>query len=349
MNYEFNLKNPAFDRIVFLLTVNKKKMTERVIIGESGEVRLRLDKNIGDVFYDETRPIGTLLFNFESNPERDWNINVMQIYEKGFKIRLSAKSIPKTIKPCVDFLRQKYNNGEPSAMFAAIRIWENYFRCYNLNHGADIFKDKSAMLCKPFRVLSEYKPWELEAVNALQTALHAEESQVELWYPVSKRPLAEATPCECVVGYSSFLPIIFYYLNKIKEWGLVFQECKSCNNYFLAKSKHFEICGDECRKAQAVEARRQFDERNKDEKVELIYENHYQYWYNRLRRLKKSNAVESDVTAFTNIFNDFRKSAVKRKNDVKSGKLKLSAFTSWLAEQQNIVDSVVKRGGEKWK
>jgi hypothetical protein len=257
MEYEFNLKNPAFDRIVFLLTVNKNKMTERVIIGEAGEVRLRLERNIGD--------------------------------------------------------------------------------------GADVFKDKSAILFKPFHVLSEYKPWKLEAVNALQTALHAEESQVELWYPVSKRPF------ECVVAYSSFLPIIFYYLNKIREWGLVFQECKVCNSYFLTKSKHFEICGDECRKAQAIEARRQFDERNKYEKVEAIYENHYQYWYNRLRRLKTGNAAEADVTAFANTFNKFRKEAVKRKNEVKSGKIKLSAFTSWLAEQQSIVDSMVKRGGEKWK
>jgi hypothetical protein len=343
MEYEFNLKNPAFDRIVFLLTVNKKKMTERIIIGEAGEVRLRLEQNIGDVFYDEARPIGSLLFSFEANPERDWNVNMMKIYEKGFKVRLSAKSVPKAIKPCINFLHGKYISGEPSAMFAAIRTWENYLRCYNINHGADIFKDKSAMLCKPFYVLSEYRPWELEAVNALQTALHAEESQVELWYPVSKRPF------ECVVAYSSFLPIIFYYLNKIKEWGLVFQECKVCNNYFLVKSKHFEICGHECRKAQAVEARRQFDERNNGEKGEAIYENHYQYWYNRLRRLKTGNAAEADVTAFNDTFNKFRKEAVKRKNEVKSGKMKLSAFTSWLAEQQNIVDSMVKRGGEKWK
>ncbi|MDR2559891.1 MAG: hypothetical protein LBC86_10200 [Oscillospiraceae bacterium] len=343
MIYEFNLKNPAFDRVVFLLTVDKKKMSERVIIGEAGEVRLRLERNIGDFFYDEVRPIGSLLFNFETNPERDWNVNLMQIYEKGFKIRLSVKSVPKALNQCINFLRGKYENGEPSAMFAAIRIWENYLRCYNINHGADIFKDRSAMLCKPFHALSEYKAWELEAVNALQTALHAEESQVELWYPVSKRPF------ECVVTYSSFLTIIFYYLNKIEEWGLVFQECKVCGSYFLTKSRHFELCGDECRKAQAIEARRQFDERNKDEKVEAIYENHYQYWYNRLRRLKKSNAAEADILAFTNIFNKFRKEAVKRKNEVKSGKMKLSAFTSWLAEQQNIVDGVVKRGGEKWK
>jgi hypothetical protein len=320
-------------------------MTERVIIGEAGVARLRLERNIGEVYYDETRKLGRFLFDFEVNSARNWNQIIMQIHEKGFKVRLSEKAVPKSIKPCADFLRQKYENGEPSAMFAAINIWENYLKCYNVRHGKDIFADKTAMLCKPFHVLGECKPWQYEAINALQTALHAVESQVELWYPVKNRKFERG---ECAVADSSLLPIIFYYLTRIEEWDLVFQECKVCSNYFLAKSKHFEICGDECRKAQAVEARRQFDERNKDEKVEAIYENHYQYWYNRFRRLKKSKADEADITAFTNMFKKFRKDAIKRKNEVKNGKMKLSAFTSWLAEQQNIVDGVVKRGGEKW-
>jgi hypothetical protein len=266
----------------------------------------------------------------------------MQIHEKGFKARLSEKAVPKSIKHCADFLRQKYESGEPSAMFAAINIWENYLKCYNVRHGKDIFADKSAMLCKPFHVFGECKPWQYEAINALQTALHAEESQVELWYPLAKRPY------ECVVAYSSFLPLIFYYLNKINEWGLVVQSCKVCDTRFLARSRHFELCGDECRKVNEVEAKRQFEERNKDCKIEKTYENHYQYWYNRLRRLKKTNADETTTTEFMKIFNNFRKEAVKRKSAVKSGKMKMSEFNAWLFEQQYIVDSMVKRGGEKW-
>jgi len=341
--YEFNWKNPAFERVVIALTVNRKKMSERVVIGEVGEVRLRLDRNIGEVFYDETRPIGSFLFDFETNPARNWNQNIMQIHEKGFKVRLSTKSIPKSLKPCIDFLRGKYENGEPSAMFAAIRIWENYLRCYNLNHGADLFNEMTAMLCKPFHALGDYRLWELQAVKALQTALRTEESQVELWYPMSKRPF------ECVVGYSSFLPMIFYYLNKINEWGLVVQSCKVCDNRFLARSRHFELCGGECQKVNEIEAKRQFEERNKDCKIEKTYENHYQYWYNRLRRLKKANADETVMTEFMTIFNDFRRGAVKQKKAVKSGKMKMSEFNAWLFEQQNIVDGMVKRGGEKWE
>jgi hypothetical protein len=226
-------------------------------------------------------------------------------------------------------------------MFAAVRIWEDYLRCYNLNHGADLFNDKAALLCKPFHALGDYKMWELDSAHALRTALQTEESQVELWYPMSKRPY------ECVVGYSSFSPIIFYYLNKINEWGLVVQSCKVCDNLFFARSRHFELCGDDCRKIAESESKRQFEERNKDSKVEKTYENHYQYWYNRLRRLKKSNVDESVMTAFTSAFDDFRKQAVKRKSAVKSGKMKMSEFTAWLFEQQDIVDSMVKRGGTK--
>jgi hypothetical protein len=348
MNYDFTWKNPAFDRIVFLLTLDKKKMTERVIIGEAGEVRLRLERNIGDVFYDETRKLGRFLFDFESDPGRNWNLNLMDIYEKGFKIRFSRKSIPKAIQPCADFLRRKYLNGEPSAMFAAINTWEDYLRCYSLNNGSDIFQSRAARLCKPFHAFDERNAlWDIKAERALSSALFSEESQLELWYMIQNKTLLRrysSKRSECAVADSSLLPIVFYYLTRIEEWGLIFQTCKVCAANFLTTSKHFEICSDECRKAQAVEARRQFDERNKGDKAEAIYENHYQYWYNRLRKLKRNNAPQEEIVIFTKAFDKFRNGAVKRKAEVKNGKIKLSEFTTWLAAQQDIVDGLVKRG-----
>jgi len=138
--------------------------------------------------------------------------------------------------------------------------------------------------------------------------------------------------------------MIFYYLNKTAEWGQVFQKCKVCGSFFLAASRHYELCSDECRKAQMVEAKREFDERNKDDKAEQIYENHYNYWYNRLRKLNRNNAPESEKAAFSEAFESFRDGAISRKSEVKSGKMKLSEFTTWLAEQQDIVDGLVKRG-----
>jgi len=177
MNYEFTRDNPGLEKIVFLLTLDRKKLTERIIIGETSEVRLRIERNIGDVFFDETRPLGRLMIDFETDPNREWNVNIARMYENGFKMSLSSKTIPKAVKPCVDFLRRKYESGESSAMFAAIRIWEDFTKCYNMNHGADIFMERAVSLCKPFSISDGYNLWESEAVRDLSNITRIEEAK----------------------------------------------------------------------------------------------------------------------------------------------------------------------------
>jgi hypothetical protein len=238
--------------------------------------------------------------------------------------------------PASDFLRAKYESGEPSAMFAAVRTWEDYLNCFNLNHGADLLTDRLSMLYKPFAVYGDYRPWKEEAAAALTSALRDGESGVELWYPVTKRPF------ETVVAFSSFLPVIFYYLHKVEEWGYVFQVCKVCGKDFLARSRHFELCSDDCRKKQAVEAKREFDGRAKGDRLEQLDEAAYYYWYNRLRKLKKGNAASPErAAAFKTAFGVFRAEAVRRKAAVKRGETRLTEFADWLITQQDGADRLM--------
>lgn len=171
----------------------------------------------------------------------------------------------------------------------------------------------------------------------LAQALHEGESQVELWYPVGKRPF------ECIVAHTSFQPLIFYYLNKISEWGFVFQECKVCGNFFLARSKHYELCSDDCRKVQAVEAKRQFDERAKGDRLEQLHEAAYYYWYNRVRKLRKAKTANPErLAAMTETFQLFRAEAKVKKAQVKRRELPLAEFSSWLVEQQAVADALME-------
>jgi hypothetical protein len=248
----------------------------------------------------------------------------------------------KQLKQYIDFLRQKYDSGEPSAMFAAAKTWEDYWRCYSLKGGSDIFLGRVAKLYKPFFVFSRL--WETKATKVLSSALFAEESRVDLWYSAPNRGSKYGERKECIVAHTSMIPLIFYCLKRIEEWGLVFQQCKICDTHFLTTSKHFELCSDDCRKKTAVQAKQQYTERNKDDKIEAMYKNYYQYWYNRLRKLKRNNAPDEEIAAFSEAFGKFKKGAVLRKSKVKSGKLKYAEFTSWLVEQQDIVDRLVKHG-----
>jgi len=157
-----------------------------------------------------------------------------------------------------------------------------------------------------------------------------------LWYPVAKRPF------ETVVTSSSFLPIIFYYTHKIKEWGYVFQQCKICDVHFLARSRHYELCSDECRKKKASTTKKEFDERAKGDKLEKLHDTTYQFWYNRLRKLRKGKAADSEKTAaFKAEFDLFRKEAVKRKTAVKNRQISQADFSAWLAQQQELADKLM--------
>ena len=249
-------------------------MTERIIIARSGEARLRLERGLGGVYCDETRPLGSLLIDFETDKTGEWNKNaalLRESYDKAIP-RMSARW--KAAAPVSDFLRGKYESGEPSAMFAAVRTWDEYLSCFNLNHGADLLTERIATLYKPFAVYADYKPWREEASKTLSRATFDGESAVELWYPAGRRIL------ECVAASTSLLPIVAYYLHKIAECGYVFQRCKVCGRDFLARSRHYELCSDGCRKVQAVEAKREFDERAKGDRLEPLDEASYYYWYN---------------------------------------------------------------------
>jgi hypothetical protein len=145
-----------------------------------------------------------------------------------------------------------------------------------------------------------------------------------------------------VAAFASLLPIIQYYLHKLNEWGYVFQQCKICGRHFVARSRHYELCGDECRRVQAAENKREFDERAKGDKLEQLHENAYNYWYNRLRKLKKSNAADTEKAAAVGVaFEEYRREAVKRKTAVKSGELSFTDYSTWLAQQQNVVDTMM--------
>jgi len=71
----------------------------------------------------------------------------------------------------------------------------------------------------------------------------------------------------------------------------------------------------------------------KADKLEQIYEAAYYYWYNRLRKLRKSADAEKSA-AFKAAFDTFRKEAVRRKSEVKRGAVKLYDFAAWLAESR---------------
>ncbi|MCL2634982.1 MAG: hypothetical protein FWD34_10800, partial [Oscillospiraceae bacterium] len=134
--FEFTNDNRGLTNTVFMLTLDKKKRTERVIIGEAGAIKLQLERNVGDVLYDKTRPLGRLLLDFEADPDKEWQLNASYMADNfaGWTPTKNVKS--KALKPYIDFLQQKYENSEPTAMFAAVKTWEIYWQHYSGKDGS---------------------------------------------------------------------------------------------------------------------------------------------------------------------------------------------------------------------
>ncbi len=75
MENQFVRHEPFFERILFVLTLDRKKMKERILIGEEQHIRFRLDgSKYAEVLSDVTRPLGTFLINFEQDTDREWNL-----------------------------------------------------------------------------------------------------------------------------------------------------------------------------------------------------------------------------------------------------------------------------------
>ena len=330
MRYDFPRKHTS-SRTVFALSLDHKKLTERIVVAEAGEALNRLNGGAGGVYYDQVRSLGHLLFGFESDADKTWESNAAVLRESYGKTFPFERERWKTAQPAVGFLRSKFDSGEPAAMFAAVRSWELYLHCYNQNSGADLLSQNTSVLYRPFALFGQHEPWREDA-EAFSKPASDVESRVELWYPAAKRSF------ECVAANLSLMPILLYYLNKIREWNLACQECKVCGKMFLARTRHYEICSGSCRSVQAIEAKRQYDERTKGDKAEQYYESAYYYWSNRIRKLKRHNAAPDKIAAAQAAFGDFRKEALRRKSKVKKKEITASEFSSWLLKQQDVID-----------
>ena len=113
---------------------------------------------------------------------------------------------------------------------------------------------------------------------------------------------------------ASFYMLAAYYLNRLNAWRLCFRKCKVCGHIFLAKSQRYELCSDKCQKKQALQNKREFDERAIENNYDLLYKNECQNWRNKINKAKKTTAFAANrLEEMMATFNAFKKEALQRK------------------------------------
>lgn len=321
MEMEFVRHEPYHDRILFVLTLDRKKMKERILIGAESQIRLRLAGiEETDVLFDETRPLGKLIVDFEHDEQGGWNeFGLMPLYNALHTNRWQQPRLEQTSS---SFLAEKYATGDPIRMYAAVRIWNEYLK-------ARLPRDRNTASERFLRKISE-----------LTIAFHTD-SPLDFDKDTGKAirfDLTRRDMTECVSAYHSFYPLLIYYMNRLSEWGLNFCKCKVCDKVFLAQSLRYELCSDKCRKQQALQNKREFDERAKGNDYDHQYKNECQGWRNVLNKAKKTPGFPPErLAAMQAAFESFKKEALQRKTLVKNGQSSLKEFRDWLVRQKSII------------
>lgn len=341
MNIEFSRHEPCFDKILLVLTLDKQKMKERILIGTELEIRFRLQgSKHTDLLCDVTRPLGTFLTKFEYDSQGTWNQFGIAPLQKALNSR--AWNQPALEQASCDFLQQKFKDKDPVCQYTAFRIWNDYLIAREVRErkiACEQFVSDVGHLTIAF---SNHDFLKLDNDTGKADRFHIsshffgsvpkEDTRLDLWFPERRRDM------ECVTAYASFYPLIIYYLNRLNDWGLCFRKCKVCGKYFLAKSLRYELCSDKCRKKQSLQNKREFDKRAKENNYDLLYKNECQNWRNKINKAKKTAGFPTArLEEMQAAFEVFRKEALQRKKAVKDKTTSPKEFTDWLYQQSNII------------
>ena len=239
-------------------------------------------------------------------------------------------------------MKTKFDTSDPLRMYAAFRIWNGYLLARESRNRAEAcerFMDKMSPFTMAFQQRSPLqfdsdtgRPQPFQISSRIFGSVPAAETRLDLWYPDNRRTT------ECVAAYATFYPLITYYLNRLNDWGFFFRRCKVCGRVFLAKSQRYELCGDKCRKKQALQNKREFDERARENNYDLLYKNECQNWRNKINKAKRTAGFPADrLEEMLTAFEAFKKEALRRKKAVKERTASPKEFTDWLYQQSNII------------
>ena len=332
------------NEVVLVLSLDKEMKTERVLVGLESDIRIHLEgKDAAHVWYDQERPMGTLLLEYDSQNREWWCGEVLAHYRNALRYPRDRKQ---NEQHGLGNLEEQLTSANAISVLIALRTlsWYHPVKNERMNaEWAEIFDRKMITLVRSFS-FPLLDTNDLGVENALNNIceigrknLYRWETGLCLWYPW--RECGQ----EYAVVEESLLPLMQYYLHRLDDWGLCFRICAVCGRIFVAESGHYCLCSEACEKEQNRRNKRAFDERNKGNRVEQIY----QQKRDRIRKMIKQFAQREGVTTdFVNNlemqYQSFRNEAKLRKGNVVTKEEK-EEFISWLYTQERYFEVL---GGE---
>ena len=335
---------------VMALSLNGKKKTERIIIGEREQVELWLANCGREAFcLDVKRPLGTLLLEKRIQKSADWNQFAGALLRETLRDGNPGGELE---NEAWAYLEARLKEQDSVIMFTAYQCWSWYHK-YRLmqdrekasqDYGNDflglnliydsvlnVFLDqKSRNYDYDFKHAWEQLQGNLRKYGTLR------DQRLDIRYSM------QDGGGEWVVITDSFYPMLQFYLKKLMEWDLCYCRCSVCRKMFLAPNKHYSLCSKACHTEQNRENKRQFDARAKKNGYDIPYKNTCQRMRNRLNKLKKqANIPDEKKTEMEQTFEAFRKEAVSRKKKLRNEEDR-KEYQNWLFEQEHAFEDACR-------
>lgn len=327
--------------VVMALKLDKMRGRERIIIGEEYHVRRCVEGRDSDVLYNMERPLGEFLFSHEKQLDKEWNAEVIFPLKKAI---ISVRGRKENEATARKFLRGKEDSYDPIDVFTAYQCCRWYEEsCTTLGNerSGERFEQRIMGLTRSFKKIlwGEEKNYSVDQVMARMeqyAKVNSNENDTKacIWYPGKRRD------AEYLIVEDSYVPAIWYYLNHLRDWGLCFCKCDNCGKVFLAPSRHYSLCSEDCRKEKSRQNKREFDARARENKYDIDYRNAYQRMHNWLNRLCKVEGISVERREYVeSSFKTFCAEAIQQKKKIKT-QADYKAFVNWLFEQERVFEKL---------
>lgn len=330
----------AKEPIVLALSLDKKRQHEHIIFGPRSQVYSYLAglTNV-KLLYNDTRPLGTFLFEHEAQSAGDWNAYVHTPLSNALH---SFAGRTEAFNSAMEYLEPKLNSNDAVCKFTSSisrSLYDKLLTILGSDDKRTEYLKTAANFSRSFKqqILGNEKNSTIaQAEKRIQKAMELNglraDTTAQIWYPSHLRNN------EWILISESFYPAILYYLRRLNDWGMCFCRCSNCGNHFIADSLHHSLCSDKCRQARNRQNKQEFDERARQNGYDIEYKNATQRMRNSLNRLKKQdNATESQIQKAESMLRSIRKDAIRQKKTIRT-EADHRAFRNWLFVQEQQFD-----------
>lgn len=351
MLYLEDISFDPFIRLYMILTQDAEKM----VIGSQVAIEsyLRTGCNEG-IHFEYCRPFGSLLLDLEYDKECLWNVaisNLRDAYNLKYNVteylyeRFSEKKSPKACKEtALSILQSKFSQDNPISKYVALKIWFSYqiAEQNKTDQGLEYFVNSMLTLTRPlqFEPKGSHKPNTkvLPGHVLLRWSIELSYADREM---IIVKPYSKISN-EYIIADLSLIPLKNYYIEKLQQWNKYLLRCKVCGTYFMASNLHYDYCSTTCRAAARAEQLKERAEIPSIKKLDRLCRNEYQYWYNRLRKIKESGKWSEDqIMHYKLAMEKFQDEKSKKRQQYSKGDISYKDLLEWFSSQRKIADQFI--------